>query len=314
MSISINGVATAAAFPPANAGGCQLGPSGIGRQLDLVVGNAAAVIQLMTYADPTLGIGGGITLSDEFVLIAGNGQISQASYIGCVGFKARDFVPGTHATVYGIVWEKGDPVPIGGTNYSGTLSGSGSGPGGATVGFQHNGVVVGTEGNLDFEDGNNNLWTVTDDPANLRVKVFAAPQQGNAVAQYPNDPAQTTALSPGVMMGTGCSFTPTRVGGTRAAGAFAFNLTGAGFGNQVNCTIRFGTGAAPTNGSAPAGSGVIPINAYATDPVTAWVLPWTIAGLTAGTTYWFDLLVFFSPYGAVNPTAPNHISFSAWEL
>lgn len=125
MTVAINGIQTDANYPSANTGGCQIPPVALGFQTDLVVGNAAAVIRLST-PDAYLGPLGGSSLTDEFVIVAGVGQIVQASYRGANGFQARDFVSGTHATVYAIVWEKGDPIPQGGTSYAGNLSATGA--------------------------------------------------------------------------------------------------------------------------------------------------------------------------------------------
>lgn len=180
------------------------------------------------------------------------------------------------------------------------------------IGFRHNGVSVGVEPNADFVDANGLTWAIADDAPNSQVTIQAVPVTENAVAQYPNDPVGTLAVSPGVMMGTGCSFTPTR--GGRVSGAFHFNMAGGGFGNTINATVRFGTGAAPGNGAAPAGSGVIPINAQAQDAIVAWWLPWTINGMTAGTNFWFDLIAFFNPYGSANPSVIKNIGFAAWEV
>lgn len=125
MTVAINGVQTTDNYPQANTGGCQIPSVSLGYELDLVVGNAAAVVRLFQ-PDPALGPRGGQQITDEFVIVAGNGQIVQASYRGANGFEARSFVPGTPATIFATVWEKGDPVPQGGTSYAGTLTPQGS--------------------------------------------------------------------------------------------------------------------------------------------------------------------------------------------
>lgn len=173
MTTALNGVQTSDSYPQGNTGGVQIGPIPRGQQLDLVVGNAAAAVELW-YPEPGgAGALGGAQLTDEFIVVAGSGQIQQASYKNCIGFKARSFKAGTPATVYATLWETGDPVPLGGSSYSGTLSSSGSGPGVAQIGFQHNDVLVGNEAAVDFEDGGGVTWTLTDDPANSRMKVAA---------------------------------------------------------------------------------------------------------------------------------------------
>lgn len=316
MTVPLNGVATAAAFPTSNTGGCQIPPVAGGFQLDLTIGNAAAVVRLFNLANPDLGIGGGVKVSDEFVVVAGTSQIAQASYRNCVGFQARDFVSGTHATVYAVVWEKGDPVPLGGSNYGGTLSGSGSGPGGSTVGFKHNGTLIASESNADFEDGGGVTWTLTDDPGNSQVKIAAAVAATRAaLSASPANPARTTALAPGVMMGLGasCNIIPFSSGKVNAA--FFFGSDGGGFGDTVHAQIRFGVfgGGAPVNGAAATGTATGGTSTAA-DSTVNWWLPTTISGLSIGTLYYFDLCVYFDPYGAINSGGVYNIGFQVEEL
>lgn len=134
MAITLINQATAATYPnDFSTGGASLGPSTLGYKLDVIVGNAPALLTIATVMDPRAGPGAGYQWTDDIPIVAGNGQIVQNTWLGAVGFKAKDLIPGTHASVYAVVWEKGDPDPTGAVSYAGTLSGSGITPGGASL-------------------------------------------------------------------------------------------------------------------------------------------------------------------------------------
>lgn len=101
--------------------GAVLGPSGLGLGLDLTVANNPAFVRLFSLHDPMLGIGGGVRLSDEFYL-----PPTTKSWTGAIGFAARNAVAGSVAVVAADVWERSDPTPLGGIQFSGTLSPSGT--------------------------------------------------------------------------------------------------------------------------------------------------------------------------------------------
>lgn len=108
----------------------------------------------------------------------------------------------------------------------------------------------------------------------------------------PADPITGTTSATGVMMGTAASLTP------RVTGRVRFSVTGTLVSNNNNgggsVQIRYGTGAAPVNGSALTGT-------TSGNPVT-WIqgtandrLPFSLqgyaTGLTVGTAIWIDLSV-----------------------
>ncbi len=106
------------------------------------------------------------------------------------------------------------------------------------------------------------------------------------------DPTGTTS-STGVMAGFGSVATLTPVQSSRVNVTFrgsCYNVTGGG---SVRMQLRYGTGAAPANGAAPAGT------AIGSRPYTLQSSPnnfvffnrgAVITGLTPGTAYWFDLV------------------------
>jgi hypothetical protein len=117
------------------------------------------------------------------------------------------------------------------------------------------------------------------------VGAWARPQ---AISVSPGDPGGT--LSPTqVMMGMGgvVQLTPA-VSGTVIVDWWVRNITGGGFGNPASGNLRYGSGGAPGNGSALTGTvaGNTIVGGDAPNPRR---LVAKIAGLTVGTTYWFDL-------------------------
>lgn len=115
---------------------------------------------------------------------------------------------------------------------------------------------------------------------------------GATLSGAPSDPTGTTS-STNVMMGLGV--TTCRIAPTFSARLFVIFTGSIGNGSSSSATaarIRFGTGAGPANGAAATGTQVgNPLSA--TFPTGGQQIPFTLAnvitGLTAGTTYWFDL-------------------------
>jgi hypothetical protein len=98
----------------------------------------------------------------------------------------------------------------------------------------------------------------------------------------PANPTGTTSSS-GKMMGLGAAVTP------QSSGVILFLangdlLTGAGGKAQ----LRYGTGTAPANGAAPAGT-AIGGNVEIGSSVVPFALLGLAAGLSVGTAYWFDI-------------------------
>lgn len=121
MSQSLAAVATAAAYPT-GVGGCQLGPNELARALDLDIANAGCFLRLYRVADPTSKtLRGNITLTDE-IPIAGPKTLHVDR---CLGFQAKDRIPGTHATIDATLWDGTDPVLSSAVQFNGTLTPSG---------------------------------------------------------------------------------------------------------------------------------------------------------------------------------------------
>lgn len=106
----------------------------------------------------------GVTLEWTPPLRTGPGNIILAP--GTRGIRFRNAVAGTPATVSAALSEPLEPTVqlVAGGNAS-------SDPGTALVKVNHNGVLIGSETAVDFEDGTGLTWTVTDDAPNNQVKV-----------------------------------------------------------------------------------------------------------------------------------------------
>lgn len=184
----------------------------------------------------------------------------------------------------------------------------------ANLKWSKNGVLVGTEPAADFIDANGVTWTLTDDLPNLQMKIAAtvAPVAGAAAAANPADPAKIATTTQTMFgLGSSCQITPSTTGKVMAE--FAFALNGGGFGDVINVAGRFGTGAPPANGAASAGGGFT-ATVSASDTTLNLATPGFITGMALGTTYWFDLVGFYNPFGAINSGGPFQIAFKAWEL
>lgn len=118
--ISLKPTALTDQYPTVNYGAI-LGPSGNGLGLDLTISNQPAFVRLLSLSDPMLGVGGGIKLTEEFYL-----PPTTKSWERAVGFAARNAVAGSNAIAAANVWERGDPSPLGGIQFSGTLTVAGA--------------------------------------------------------------------------------------------------------------------------------------------------------------------------------------------
>lgn len=122
----------------------------------------------------------------------------------------------------------------------------------------------------------------------------------NATLQAsPSNPTSTSSGTT-VMMGLGkdqagsgahpCTLTPVYSGRIRVQ--FVFEAESGASGNTFSFKLMYGTGTAPSNGAASTGTQVgqtrIPIQNTGNDNATT-CLSGIITGLTAGTTYWFDI-------------------------
>jgi hypothetical protein len=104
------------------------------------------------------------------------------------------------------------------------------------------------------------------------------------------DPAGTTS-STYVMMGLGLSITPRMTGTVKLLITGLYSNTGTG---NDNFTVgKYGTGTAPANGAAAAGTSMTTNEKRLSTPTATYLSDFTyyaeVSGLTLGTTYWFDL-------------------------
>lgn len=131
---------------------------------------------------------------------------------------------------------------------------------------------------------------------------------------YQAGPAAPTGTGSGsaVMMGLGCSITPSYSSRFRVIvnGNQSNSIAGAASFVQ----IRYGTGTAPTNGAAATGTALGTVSAY-NSPSAAYAAPFApggiVTGATPGVTYWFDLSVF--QFGGGIATTAS-VTCSAFEL
>ena len=137
-------------------------------------------------------------------------------------------------------------------------------------------------------------------------------QQNTLKATYqatPADPASTTSTS-GVMMGISGSITPANTG--RVMIIISGDLKNGTNNGNTTVQIRYGTGAAPTNGNALTGTslgGQINMTAASANQRVPFSCN-SIVTLTVGTTYWIDLAL-----KAVSGTAyTQNLSISITEL
>lgn len=127
----------------------------------------------------------------------------------------------------------------------------------------------------------------------------------------PGNPASTGSTT-GVMMGLGstCTITPSKSG--RVLFQITSNLSN-NAPNNVNANLRFGTGAAPANGVAPAGTqvgstfiiAIVSSNFRYMAPLSG-----IVSGLSLGVAVWFDADVF----GSANTTTMENVQCQAIEL
>lgn len=134
-------------------------------------------------------------------------------------------------------------------------------------------------------------------------------------ATFQSSPAnQSTASATAVMAGLGgATITP------KTSGVIVVSISGVtfntvnGWNNQIQ--IRYGTGAAPTNGAAVTGTAAGALQTHASNVLnaqTGFCLHAVITGLTIGVTYWIDVSLASSFGGGTASVAGN--SITAFEL
>jgi hypothetical protein len=111
---------------------------------------------------------------DEVRLVAPMHQL----IAGVAGVRVRSADAGNPATVTAQLYEPSDVRPSSASGFVQVVTTLGQ------LGFQHDGVLLATEANLDLEDTPTLAWTLNDDPANTRMKaagtVLGAPPTGPA--------------------------------------------------------------------------------------------------------------------------------------
>jgi hypothetical protein len=142
--------------------------------------------------------------------------------------------------------------------------------------------------------GNTGAFTLTKGLGNV----------GNAIGRALNEATfQSGVLSPtgttntsGVMMGMGSTCTITPVYSTRIKISVTGQIASSSAGQFASASLRYGTGTAPANAAALAGTNVS--NVAATSTGAGQALPFAlngiVTGLTPGTAYWIDLGVVSS--------------------
>lgn len=116
---------------------------------------------------------------------------------------------------------------------------------------------------------------------------------GATLTAGPSNPIGTTDTATGKMMGLGgtCKITP--VNSTRAYFSMEGSVSNGTNNDGGFVFLKYGTGTAPTNGAAVAGTSVAPGAPFFTVAAANQLLPFhiegTVSGLTPGTQYWFDL-------------------------
>ena len=129
----------------------------------------------------------------------------------------------------------------------------------------------------------------------------------------PANPTGTANTTTGVMMGLAGAITPQATSRVKISiSGDIFNATAVGDG--ASAQIRWGTGTAPANGAAPAGTAVgakVQYIAATTAQKTPFSLSAIVTGLAAGTAYWIDLALTALTGGTANV---ENLSITAFEL
>lgn len=160
MADYLNNVAAGDQYTPA----CTLGPNYEAKYCVVTIANNSALMQFL------IGKAGSYRWTDEreFQSIPQSFRVG-----GVIGIRVRNAVPGSVARVLAVLAGDDDPDFQSGVPFSGVLSaGGGVTPGAGSVEVDHNGLAISTEPKVDFEDNGAFVWTVSDDVANTRAKVF----------------------------------------------------------------------------------------------------------------------------------------------
>lgn len=151
---------------------------------------------------------------------------------------------------------------------------------------------------------------VKDNAGNDGAILTTSNQQGTFTTAAPTGTASATA----VMMGLGGSATITPKNSTRLFIMATFQAANSTINDGITCDLRFGTGAAPTNGTAVTGT-LVGISQTRTSLVAAdrggMVLCGVATGLTLGTAYWLDVSALAVTGGTASITG---VTVTAYEM
>lgn len=144
----------------------------------------------------------------------------------------------------------------------------------------------------------------------LATTAYADRTPGNATST-PSSPTGTTATSPAVMMGLNGAITMAKA--TRAVFCIMGQMSNDTINDGVTVHLRTGTGTAPTNGAALAGSqrgaGQTKTSLVAADRSGFCIIAY-VSGLAVGTTYWIDAGLQAVTGGTATITG---VTITAWE-
>lgn len=150
------------------------------------------------------------------------------------------------------------------------------------------GFTTGDVGKLAYQSDTGQYWRL------LTVAPTWAIIDASSVVQFTPGNPTGTANTGGLMMGLGTtiSYTPIKTGKVTLTITGSISQPSASQGAKVNA--RYGTGVAPANGAALAGTPVgnqpkVTNNASTAGLIVPFALKVYITGLTLGTAYWFDL-------------------------
>jgi len=154
--------------------------------------------------------------------------------------------------------------------------------------------------------------TITPSGSNITIAATSGGGTNASVQNTPADPAGTTSAS-FVHAGFGgtTTITPSNTGKIHFIASFEMKGTAVG---NLNAQLRYGTGTAPTNGTAATGT-LVGRSTSAISSAAGQQFPTTlnavITGLTVSTTYWLDV-VFAS--GSAGTVTMKNVSLSANEF
>lgn len=109
----------------------------------------------------------------DVFLPPGTYPISSGSRDPISGVAFKDAVSGSHAQVFGSIYYPGEASIFSGQSFTSIVAAGGgvTPPPAGAVNIQKNGVLVGAEPIIDFEDGSLVTWAVVDDVPGTRIKI-----------------------------------------------------------------------------------------------------------------------------------------------